>query len=304
MLIETQSQFVSLFVPALALMVLGARPGGCAEAIQIPKEALTEPVGIIAPDRVVLPVNQVLMPAGRQVELPGLRPQVICLSPNEKLLATAGKTHELIIVDPVKGSILQQAPLPSEKADMQNPAAVSSHILEPDKEGQASFTGLVFSPDGARIFLSNVNGSIKVFRVGPDNLVSGLYSVSLPEAGLAARKEDIPSGLAVSPDGRRLYVVLNLSNRLLELEIATGKALRMFDVGMAPYAVVLAGNKAYVSNWGGRRPETSSVTGPAGRGTRVRVDPVRFIANEGSVSVVDLAGGPCPDAQRALPGGG
>ena len=58
--------------------------------------------------------------------------------------------------------------------------------------------------------------------------------------------------------------------------------------GVAPYDVVLAGHKAYVSNWGGRRPDADSVTGPAGQGTLVRVDAVRFIASEGSVSVIDL----------------
>jgi YVTN family beta-propeller protein len=62
-------------------------------------------------------------------------------------------------------------------------------------------------------------------------------------------------------------------------------------VGFAPYDVVLVGDKAYVSNWGGRRPDATSVTGPAGQGTRVRVDPVRHIASEGSVSVIDLAAG-------------
>ena len=60
--------------------------------------------------------------------------------------------------------------------------------------------------------------------------------------------------------------------------------LRTFDVGVAPYDVVLAGGKAYVSNWGGRRPRPGDLTGPAGRGTMVRVDPVRHIASEGSAS--------------------
>ncbi|HLZ10031.1 MAG TPA: beta-propeller fold lactonase family protein, partial [Chloroflexota bacterium] len=54
---------------------------------------------------------------------------------------------------------------------------------------------------------------------------------------------------------------------------------------------MLAKDKLYVSNWGGRRPDESSLTGPIGTDGKVRVDPVRFIANEGSVSVVDLTSG-------------
>src|SRR5438876_10597584 len=50
-----------------------------------------------------VPVNQVLTPAGVQVELPGLRPQVIALSPDGKLLVTSGKTPELIVIDPSTG---------------------------------------------------------------------------------------------------------------------------------------------------------------------------------------------------------
>ena len=46
-----------------------------------------------------------------------------------------------------------------------------------------------------------------------------------------------------------------------------------------------------MSNWGGRRPGPDDLTGPAGRGTHVRVDPVRHIASEGSVSIIDLASG-------------
>ncbi|HXT40085.1 MAG TPA: alkaline phosphatase family protein [Candidatus Angelobacter sp.] len=249
-----------------------------------------ERVGRAGGSRVVTPVNQILTPAGIQIELPGLRPQGLALSPDGKTLAVSGKTHELIIIDPGSGKITQHVPLPSDKATDVNPESVSSHILEPDKEGQLSYTGLIFSPDGSRIFLSNVNGSLKVFGVNSDHRVSPLYSIPLPAATALDRKEDIPAGLAISRDGRQLYVALNLSNRLAELDLKTGKVIRFWDVGVAPYDVVLVGEKAYVSNWGGRRPDAQSITGPAGRGTRVRVDSIRYIANEGSVSVVDLRG--------------
>jgi len=250
-----------------------------------------ETVGQIGTNRWYTPANQILTPVGIQVELPGLRPQAIALSPDGKLLVTAGKTTELVVVDPVTGAIRQRVLLPSEKARESAPDAVSTHILEPDKEGQVSFTGLIFSPDGRHIYLANVNGSVKVFGVENSTNVVPQFTVPLPPADAPRRKAEIPAGLAMSPDGRRLYVCGNLSNRLLELDAITGAVLRTWDVGVAPYDVVLARGKAYVSNWGGRRPDAQSVTGPAGRGTLVRVDPVRYIASEGSVSVVDLLGG-------------
>jgi len=182
-------------------------------------------------------------------------------------------------------------PLPSEKLNQPPPEAPSLKILWPDEKGQVSFTGLAFSPNGKRIYLSNVNGSVKVFGVDSDGQVSGLFSMALPHAKAPRRKEEIPAGLAVSRNGKRLYVALNLSNRLGEFDTATGELLRAFNVGVAPYDVALAGNKVYVSNWGGGRPKPGDLTGPAGRGTEVKVDPVKYIANEGSVTVIDLSSG-------------
>jgi len=238
-----------------------------------------------------LPVSQIITPAGIQVELPGLRPQVLALSPDGRLLITSGKTHEIVVVDPETGGIKQRVPFPAEAIGDPRPVSPSENILKPGDEGQVSYTGLAFSPEGKRLYLSNVNGSIEVFGVDPGGKISGLFSVPLPAAGAPRRAEEIPAGIAVSNDGKRLYVALNLSNRLGEFESKDGRLLRLFDVGVAPYDVVLVGRKAYVSNWGGRRPQAGDVTGPAGRGTLVKVDPSTFVANEGSVTVVDLDSG-------------
>src|SRR4051794_35876407 len=59
-----------------------------------------------ATNDISVPVNQVLRPAGLQVELPGMRPQVIALSPDGAILLTSGKTAELIVIDPRSGRIL------------------------------------------------------------------------------------------------------------------------------------------------------------------------------------------------------
>ena len=250
-----------------------------------------EKVGMTDDFRSVLPVNQTLTPFGHQVLLPGLRPQVLALSPNRKILLVAGANHELVMLDPASGEILQHVPLPDEAVNEPLPSSVSSHLLKPDKRAQASYTGLIFSRDGRRVFLSNVNGSIKIFTVSKEGVVAPSHSWPLPDANAPRRKFEVPAGLALSRDGKRLYVCGNLSNSLLEIDATTGKLLRTFEVGVAPYDVVLLGNKAYVSNWGGRRPGADDLTGPAGRGTVVRVDPMRHIASEGSVTVLDLRTG-------------
>jgi len=249
----------------------------------------TEQVGVGGQNRTVLPVNQILVPAGIQIPLPGLRPQALALSPDGRLLAVSGKTNELIIIDPATGAISQRVGLPSEEQNTPVPDPSSPNILEPDKRGQLSYTGLIFSPDGTRIYLSNVNGSIKVFAVSEDGTVIPSHSIPLPAADAPRRKNEIPAGLALSPDGRCLYVCANLSNRLHVIDIETNAVTRTFETGVAPFDVLVLDDKAYVSNWGGRRPESGDLTGPAGRGTVVRVDPVTHIANEGSVSVIDIA---------------
>ena len=243
--------------------------------------------GIVGPSTngLVTPVNQLVTPAGTQVELPRVRPNALALSPDGKLLVTAGLTHELIVVEPAAGTILQRVSFPADVANEETP--IVEGILNPDTKAQLSFTGLAFSPDGSRIYLSNVNGDIKVFGVGKDQKVSPLFSLALPPASALLRKEEIPAGIAVSDDGKKLYIAGNLSNRLLELDAANEKVLRTWDAGVAPFSVVLCRDKIYVSNWGGRRPDAGSAVGPAGQGTRVRVDD-RSIASEGSVSVISL----------------
>ncbi|MHB8055707.1 MAG: YncE family protein, partial [Candidatus Aminicenantales bacterium] len=266
---------IKIIVVAAVLLALAAGPA-CRRTS--PPAPDTEPVGVSGPNRAVLPVNQIVTPAGTQIPLPGLRPQALALSPDAKILAVSGKTHEIVIIDPAGAQIRQRVTLPAAKAGPSVPDAPSPAILFPDEKGQVSYTGIVFSPDGKRLYLSNVDGDIKVFGVGSGGEVAPLKTIPLPPAAAPRRTEEIPSGLAVSADGRRLYVCGNLSNRLHEIDLETDAVIRTFDVGVAPFDVVLVGGKAYVSNWGGRRPQPGDATGPAGRGTVVKVDPQTHIA--------------------------
>ena len=65
-----------------------------ASSCRTPDYSSTTPVGESAPREYMTPIHQKLTPIGLQVELPGMRPQALALSPNGRLLATSGKTSE------------------------------------------------------------------------------------------------------------------------------------------------------------------------------------------------------------------
>ena len=263
---------------------------GCVLCASVCAAEDKETVGRHGSGRIVLPVNQVITPAGRQVELPGMRAQGLALSPDGKLLGVSGLSSELLVLDPATGETKQRVHLPKLRKGAP-PDAASPNFLDSDGHSQMSYAGLAFSPDGKRLALSNVNGDVKLFEVAKDGAVAPWRVVALPEAKAPDRDAEIPAGLAWSADGTRLFVCGNLSNRLFEIDVAAGKVQKTYEVGVAPFNVALAGHKLYVSNWGGRRPGAGDLTGPAGRGMTVRVDAVRFIASEGSVTVIDLATG-------------
>ncbi len=179
-------------------------------------------------------------------------------------------------------------------ADDVRPGDAAEKNLHPDKKAQVSYTGLVFAPDGKRLYLSNVNGSVKVFAVGPDG-ISAAGAWLLPKNAAPERREEIPAGLAVSPDGTRLYVCGSLSNRLHELDTADGKVLRSLETGMLPFDALLLNGHAWVTNRAGRRPMPGDRTETAGKGVNVRVDQERFLPAPGTVSVVELSTGKVVD---------
>lgn len=240
--------------------------------------------------RIVVPTNQVLSPAGRQVTFSD-RPTDVALSPSGRWLAVLDRGH-VAIIDPEAGEIVSRV----------------SH-------GSGSVAGIAFAPDGTRLFASNIRGSIGVFSVAEDGKLKAEPPIGLPgskrttaenvargatgpqsprdetPAPRAESKGAFPIGLAVAADGKSLWAVLNLRNSLVQLELGEGKTLDEIAVGNAPYGVALVGRKAYVSNWAGRHPESKETSGESGAGAPVRVDPRRNIASDGSVSVVDLDAG-------------
>ena len=223
-------------------------------------------VGPLADGRVIVPTNQILSPAGRQVTVGG-RPTDVTLSPDRKWLAVLN-INEVQLVDVESEKILSQVAIRG-----------------------GSFKGIVFAPDGKRLYASTMKGGIAVLKVSQAGKLSATKPIELPAKRARKGDSSLPVGLAISADGKTLYAALNLINMLAEIDLASGEVKREIEVGNAPYDVVLVRNQAYVSNWAGRLPVGDMATGPSGVAPPVRVDPERNIANDGSVSVVDLKNG-------------
>jgi YVTN family beta-propeller protein len=175
-----------------------------------------------------------LTPAGRQLRL-GDRPYGMAVSPDGRTLVVSNdgqSTESLMVIDCASGEVRQ--------------------TLNYDRP-EALYLGVAFGPDGRRLYASaGGNNKIRVYDVNDQQLVERA-PISLPTTdGSGKRILPYPAGLAVSADGKTLFVADNLTDSLTIVDLAAGAVRGTVPVGHNPYAVVLSadGRTAYVSNWG------------------------------------------------------
>jgi DNA-binding beta-propeller fold protein YncE len=211
------------------------------------------------------------------VRLPRDRPKDVALSPDGATLAVLGQQ------------------------------GVSFFSQEGEARGKVAFTagplGLAWMPDGSALFASASDGKVaKVVKngaewkreaeltidtVGPN----GEPDVAAGTAGRGRQRNDPQvAGLAVSPDGKRLFVALGIRNAVAAVDLASGKVTRSTAVGVAPYHLHLSpdGKTLFVANRGGAAAKDGEASAPSA-GTAVRVDPATDAALSGSVSLLDTA---------------
>lgn len=201
----------------------------------------------------LLPTGQQLNPAGQHIEVND-RPLGLTLSPDATMAAVVTGSNfaprALHLLDLGKQSVLQTLPIGD------------------------SFVGVAFAPDGKTVFMGGGQSQqLKVFaREG--NSFRETAPIALPGS---------PSGLALAGD--QVLVALNQAHELAFVEIPSGKIHRL-PVGTYPYTVVARGGKAWVSNWGGRRPGPNDATDGV---FPVVLDPRTGIPSSGTVMRIDIA---------------
>lgn len=219
-------------------------------------------VGPQSDGSILVPSNQLLRPAGFQVYFPG-RPVDLALTADKKLLLVKNR-RSLDLIRIKDRTILQSLPF---------------------KKSGSSFTGLTVSDDGQRIYLTDAEDQVLIAGLDEHLILHWQDAIKLPSPPIGG--DPVPGGLALHKEQTKLYVTLSRSNTLAVIDLADTSLVEI-PVGIAPYEVVLASDeKAYVSNWGGRKPDIGEPTYNTS-GSQVLVDPQTGIANNGSVSVIDL----------------
>jgi len=128
----------------------------------------------------------------------------------------------------------------------------------------AAFVGLAFSGLGTSLYASGGNTDV-VYRYGWSG-DSALLADSIILAPRSPGKDGThyPAGLALSTDGRTLYVAENLADSLAVIDVSTGAVVQRLATGRYPYGVaVTPDGSVCVTNWGA---STLSLFAPAGNG--------------------------------------
>ena len=268
-------------------------------------------VGQTYANGVLLPTNQWISPLGTRILDSSERLVSSTISPNGQYLAALGWNEfsgYLTIFDLKTGTMVQQT------------ALNTGGTVNSPNDSTVAADGPLFSPDGSTLWVPQSEYLLR-FSVDPTtgkttqtdaiplcgegtsdadlsstfcsgNAAAGEFGENSADAARVANGAQLPSGMALSQDGSKLYVALNGANKLGVIDTATNQLVNQIPVGNAPRQVVLAdnGTVAYVSNEGGRPANKTDFTNLSD-GTPIVSSKKTGGAITGTVSVVNLTTG-------------
>ncbi len=247
---------------------------------------------------VLVPSNQTVTPIGRVEQIEGSRVKDVELSPDGKTLAVL--TQNRLLLYSADGALI-------------NHLAMAAGPL-----------GLAWTPDSRTLFASGDKGQVYHVAETEQNKWSAITSFVVDNLSDKPQADETPvpgeaetelrpdpearyllkrfakasrctgdpqvTGLAVSPDGMRLYIALSKRNVVTVVDIASERVVATVPVGVAPFRIVVSpDNKTiFVANRGGRHPSKRGAVANSA-GTPLRVDPITDAALSGSLSFINAA---------------
>ena len=254
-------------------------------SVCLSSEAATPPQKLVGDQPgggVLVTTNQIVTPVGKVQRVEGARPKDIAVSPDGSLVAvlTTGKVLFFKTDGTPAGSV----------AVKPGPLGLAWHpngsILYASGEAGTAYEIVRNKNDWKATPFAAVDpaSKVKVFSRADDSSDSDAKEKSKPKR----KGEPQVAGLAVSPDGRRLYAAIGIGNAISVVDLATKQAGPLIPTGIAPYRIVLSpdGKTLYCANRGGRAPHAGEASAPSA-GTEVRIDPRTDAALRGSLTIID-----------------
>jgi YVTN family beta-propeller protein len=260
----------------------------------------------------VVSSGQVITPAGTQVNLGiEVRAKAVALNPNVGSHTAAVLTMGTSEADG-NGAV--------EVLDTRTGVVLENYIpFASDPSG--SFNGIAYSADGKYLVFSQDGhqnptsmSNVTIARVDEQGMLSDDAQISVPPNNsfitcfsnsppassgdfipcgtFYTPSTSYPGGVAISPDAKSAYALLNQNDTLAKINLTAKPPVEgaQIRVGNAPHSIVInaAGTTAYVSNEGGR-VATEKDYQTTSAGTPMVANPVVGFTTTGTVSVVDLA---------------
>ena len=240
-------------------------------------EAENIPVGIQPDGRVLVPTNQMLKPAGKQLTFPG-RPVDLQFSSDGATLLVKN-SGDLIFIDLKETKISATLPLGGKQI---GESVVQGKIYE-----GMSVTGL--QNTGDTIYVTDADNSVRIAErpaAGGAFVWSKPIPLPAPKVGGKAH----PAGLCLTGargDNRKLWVTSTRGNCVYCIDVQKGVVELNLPVGVAPFTILFtSSSKGYVSNWGGDAPKSADDPQALTSKTPAHIDPRTSVVNDGSVSVI------------------
>jgi YVTN family beta-propeller protein len=186
--------------------------------------------GALADGPTLLPNGWRLAAAGRHLTVGDL-PLNVIESPDARYLVVSNNgiaKPSLMVVDIASWSIKSTTPIDS------------------------AWYGLVWHPDGARLYSAGAEqNNVQEFSYA-NGVLTRARTFALPGA---ASPSSFAGGLAVSRNGKRLYVTRVFAQSLSSVDLDTGTVSNTVKLDAEPYGCVVSadGRRVYVSLWGGAR---------------------------------------------------
>ncbi|HEV2373554.1 MAG TPA: bifunctional YncE family protein/alkaline phosphatase family protein [Streptosporangiaceae bacterium] len=235
-------------------------------------------VGTSNANGILLASNQRVKPIGTRLLVNNARLVSSAVSPNGQYLAALSWndfTGFLTIINLKTDQVIQQV-------------GTGSSTDPVIGDGSVAADGPLWSPDGTTLWVPQ-SADLLRFSVSSTGMVSP-SPVTITLAQNSPTEADLPSGMALSSDGSKLYVALNGVNELGVIDTSTNALVQLIHIGNAPRQVVLAGSTAFVSDEGGRPARPGEYTNLSD-GTPIVANKVTGAATTGTVSVVNLVSG-------------